>query len=36
MATFSANNGGISWAQAIQERPDDVQAVLAAYWQPAS
>ena len=35
MATFSANNGGISWAQAIQE-PDDVQAVLAAYWQPAS
>jgi Ca2+-binding RTX toxin-like protein len=36
MATFSANNGGISWSQAIQERPDDVQAVLAAYWQPAS
>jgi Ca2+-binding RTX toxin-like protein len=36
MATFSTNNGGISWSQAIQERPDDVQAVLAAYWQPAS
>lgn len=33
MATFSANNGGISWAQAIQDRPDDVQAILAAYWQ---
>jgi Ca2+-binding RTX toxin-like protein len=36
MATFSANHGGISWSQAIQERPDDVQAVLAAHWQPAS
>jgi Ca2+-binding RTX toxin-like protein len=36
MATFSTNNGGISWAQAVQERPDDVQTVLAAYWQPAS
>jgi hypothetical protein len=36
MATFSANHGGMSWAQAIEERPDDVQAILAAYWQPVS
>jgi hypothetical protein len=36
MAQFSANNGGISWDQAIDQRPTDVQAVLAAYWQPAS
>ncbi len=36
MATFSVENGGISWEQAIQNRPDDVQAVIAAYWQPAA
>lgn len=36
MATFSANNGGISWDQAIQDRPNDVQAILTAYWQPAA
>ena len=36
MATFSADNGGISWEQAIADRPDDVQAVIAAYWQPAA
>lgn len=34
MATFSASHGGISWDQAIQDRPDEVQTVLAAYWQP--
>jgi Ca2+-binding RTX toxin-like protein len=36
MATFSANHGGISWDQAITQNPNEVQAVLAAYWQPAS
>ncbi|MDO8706072.1 MAG: calcium-binding protein, partial [Sulfuricaulis sp.] len=35
MAQFSANNGGITWDQAIDQRPQDVQAVLAVYWQPA-
>ncbi len=35
MATFSAQNGGITWDQAIDQRPDDVQAVLAANWMPA-
>ncbi len=33
MATFSANNGGITWDQAIDQNPTEVQAVLAAYWQ---
>lgn len=36
MATFSANNGGISWEDAVAQRPQDVEAVLAAYWQPAA
>lgn len=35
MATFSAQNGGISWDQAIDQRPNDVQAILAANWMPA-
>jgi hypothetical protein len=26
--------GGISWDQAIQDLPNEVQTVLAAYWQP--
>ncbi len=33
MATFSANNGGITWDQALDTRPQDVQAILATYWQ---
>ena len=33
MATFSADNGGITWEQAILDRPTDVQAILAANWQ---
>jgi len=33
MATFSANNGGITWDQAIDTRPDDVQAIVSAHWQ---
>ncbi len=36
MATFSTDNGNISWEQAIADRPDDVQAVIATYWQPAA
>ncbi|MDX9710000.1 MAG: calcium-binding protein, partial [Trichloromonas sp.] len=35
MATFGAESG-LSWAQAIQERPDEVQTILAAHWQPAA
>jgi hypothetical protein len=34
MATFTTNNG-ISWNQAIQDRPQDVQQILAQYWTPA-
>jgi Ca2+-binding RTX toxin-like protein len=34
MAAFSAQNGGISWDQAIDQNPQGVQAVLAANgWQ---
>ena len=33
MAQFSANNGGVTWDQAIDQNPTEVQAVLAAYWQ---
>ncbi len=36
MATFGAQNGGLTWDQAIDQRPDDVQAVLAANWMPAA
>jgi Ca2+-binding RTX toxin-like protein len=32
MATFCANNGGITWDQAIATRPQDVQVVLSQYW----
>ena len=35
MAQFSADNGGITWDQAIDQRPQDVETVLAAYWQPS-
>jgi hypothetical protein len=35
MAQFSANNGGITWDQAIDQNPTQVQAVIAAYWQAA-
>ncbi len=34
MAQFSANNGGITWDQAIDQNPTEVQTVIAAYWQP--
>lgn len=36
MASFGAQNGGISWDQAIDQRPEDVQAILAANWMPAA
>ena len=36
MATFSAENGGITWEQALQESPDEVQAILAANWQTSA
>ncbi|MFZ5997814.1 MAG: calcium-binding protein [Nitrospirota bacterium] len=32
MASFCTNNGISSWSQAIQDRPQDVQQVLAQYW----
>ncbi|RJQ52603.1 MAG: hypothetical protein C4526_07980, partial [Nitrospiraceae bacterium] len=32
MATFCTNNNLSNWSQAIQERPQDVQQVLAQYW----
>lgn len=34
MATFGAENGGISWEEALQQHPDEAQALIAAYWQP--
>ena len=34
MAGFTAQTG-LSWDQAIDQRPTDVQAILAAHWQPA-
>ena len=36
MATFSAQHGGITWDQAIDQNPSEVQSVLAAYWQPGA
>jgi hypothetical protein len=35
MAAFSADTG-LSWEQAIVQRPDDVEAVLAVHWQSGS
>jgi len=35
MAQFSADNGGITWDQAIDQRPGEVEAILAAHWQAA-
>jgi Ca2+-binding RTX toxin-like protein len=32
MASYSANNG-LTWDQAIDQRPEEVKAVLAASWQ---
>jgi Ca2+-binding RTX toxin-like protein len=35
MAEFSAQNSGMSWTQLIENRPQDVQMILAQYWQPS-
>ena len=32
MATFSTDNGGISWEQALLDQPNDVHAIVAAHW----
>jgi hypothetical protein len=32
MAAFSANNGGITWDQAIDQQPAEVQTIVAASW----
>jgi Ca2+-binding RTX toxin-like protein len=34
MATFCADHGGITWSQAIQQNPTEVQQVLSQCWQP--
>ncbi len=36
MAGFSAQNGGMSWTELIQNRPNDVQTILAQYWEPGN
>jgi hypothetical protein len=33
MAEFSASTG-MSWTQLIENKPDQVQQILAQYWQP--
>ncbi len=32
MASWSSNNGGMSWSQALTSNPQDVQAVVSQYW----
>jgi Ca2+-binding RTX toxin-like protein len=34
MAGFSAQNGGMSWTELIDQKPAQVQQILAQYWQP--
>jgi hypothetical protein len=34
MATYGAQSG-LSWDQAVDQRPEEVEAILAAHWQPA-
>jgi Ca2+-binding RTX toxin-like protein len=34
MAVFSAENGGMSWTELIDQKPTEVQQILASYWQP--
>jgi Ca2+-binding RTX toxin-like protein len=33
MAQFSANNNGMTWDQAIDQQPQNVQTILASSWQ---
>jgi len=35
MAQFSASHGGITWEQAVQQNPDEVNQIITAYWQAA-
>jgi hypothetical protein len=35
MASYSATSG-LTWAQAIDQHPEEVQTVLAAHWQPGA
>jgi len=35
MAAYTATTG-LSWAAAAMERPAEVEAILAAHWQPVS
>lgn len=32
MASWSSNNGGMSWSQALASNPQDVQAIVSQYW----
>ena len=34
MASFCSDHGGISWGQAAQQDPTQVQQVIAQFWQP--
>ncbi|MBF0309281.1 MAG: hypothetical protein HQL56_07115 [Magnetococcales bacterium] len=36
MATFGVDQGGLSWRDAVQQRPEEAMVVLAAHWQLAS
>ncbi|MBF0188204.1 MAG: hypothetical protein HQL50_09810 [Magnetococcales bacterium] len=36
MATFTANQGGISWEQAVADHNDDTRAILTSHWQQAA
>ncbi len=36
MATYSSNNNGISWNDALSSNPQDVQNILAQYWTAPS
>lgn len=35
MASFSAESG-LTWEQALLDRPDDVQALVTAHWKTAA
>jgi Ca2+-binding RTX toxin-like protein len=35
MASFSVRTG-LTWEQGVQQRPDEVQTIIAGHWQPAA
>lgn len=35
MASFGATHCGLTWDQAIDQWPTEVQAIISAYWQAA-